>query len=70
MKDVLFIALLITSVLCQTVVIKVVTPQGRGRYFLREALQNKQLVNILDLLADHASLMLVRHECVDIVDFK
>jgi hypothetical protein len=57
---------------CSTMTIgifQVMTPQGRGRYFLREALQSKALVSsIIELLADHKSLMTVRHACVDVID--
>jgi hypothetical protein len=49
-------------------IFQVMTPQGRGRYFLREALQSKALVSIIELLADHKSLMTVRHACVDVID--
>jgi hypothetical protein len=47
---------------CSTVnvgVSQVMTPQGRGRYFIREALQSKVLVSIIELLADHISMMKV-----------
>jgi len=33
--------------------------QGRGRLFLREALQRRLLVNTLDLLSDNPGLMMV-----------
>jgi len=39
--------------------VQVTSYQGRGRLFLREALQHRLLVNTIELLADCPSLILV-----------
>jgi len=42
------------------IMVQVTSHQGRGRLFVREALQHRLLVNTIELLADNLELMQVR----------
>jgi len=53
------IIIIIIIIIINTKFVQVTSFQGRGRLFIREALQHRLLVNTIELLADNPSLMSV-----------